>query len=97
MSYQGKSYWLDRHAYETSVQSYLEAGGVLVEETAPQNLLLDSQVKAMPLETVAREWLRKTKGGSWIDEEKGKGTISVEEARADYARRFSFLPTADFY
>lgn len=95
MSYKTKSYWLDRHAYQACVQAYTDAGGYLTDEVAPNNFLLDSEVKAMPLETVAREWLKKTKTGSWLDAAKDQG-ITVSEAQKDYARRFGSVEVSDF-
>lgn len=66
MSYSSRSYWLDRHAYDACVDSYLNAGGVLTYDRAPVNDWLDSSVKALPVEHLAKEWLRKTRKGIWV-------------------------------
>lgn len=63
LSYSGKSYWLDRHAYKAMVDAYLNAGGVLDEYAAPwENNWLDSAVKAQPIDHIARQWLKASHG-----------------------------------
>lgn len=66
LTYKGKPYWLDRHAYQASVDAYMHAGGVLDDDKAPSNDWLDSNVKSLPLETEAREYLKKIRPGSWV-------------------------------
>lgn len=62
MTYQKKSWWLDRRAYDAAVTAYLNAGGVLSFDKAPNNQLLDDQVKSLPIDTAARQFMRETHG-----------------------------------
>lgn len=80
MSFRGNSYWLDRHAYEACVDEFLHAGGALSYDKAPNNSWLDSDVRALPLETAAREYLNKVNKGAWIgDQSKAQGTETASE------------------
>lgn len=62
MTYGKKSYWLDRRAYEACVDAYVSAGGRLSMEVAPNNLLVEDQVRSLPIDTAVRQWMRLTHG-----------------------------------
>lgn len=62
MAYQQKTYWLDRRAYEACVNAYLNAGGVLTYDVAPNNELLDNSIRSLPVDAVVRELQRATHG-----------------------------------
>lgn len=58
-----KSYWLDRHAYDALVNSYVGGGGYLTYEHAPNNDALDDlSIRGLPVDSVVRSWMRQTRG-----------------------------------
>jgi len=64
MTYQRRTWWLDRRAYASCVDAYLNAGGVLSFDVAPCNDLLDDQQpRALPIDAIVRDWVRKTDHG----------------------------------
>lgn len=62
LTYAGRSWWLDRHAYESSVNAYLNAGGFLTSEVPPQRDMLEPGVDARNVDREVMSWVRSQKG-----------------------------------
>ena len=59
VSYMGKKYWLDRHAYQACVDAYMNAGGALSYLNVPEEAwTLPKEVEALPIDAFARKWMR---------------------------------------
>ena len=65
VSYMGKKYWLDRHAYQACVDSYMEAGGALTYLNVPEEAwTLPKSVEALPIDAFARRWMKEHDHGA---------------------------------
>jgi len=63
LTYAGRSWWLDRHAYEVSVTSFLEAGGHLTSEVPPPpDYTLPDGIRSHPVDKEVMSWVRSQKG-----------------------------------
>jgi len=63
LTYAGRSWWLDRHAYDASVRAYLEAGGFLTSEVPPARDELDlADVRGINVDKEVMSWSRSQKG-----------------------------------
>lgn len=58
----GRSWWMDRHAYESSVNAYLAVGGHLTSEVPPPRDLLPSGVDSISVDKEVMAWTRSQKG-----------------------------------
>jgi len=62
LNFAGRSWWLDRHAYDSSVTAYLEAGGHLTSELPPPPDMLPHNVDARSVDREVMSWARSQKG-----------------------------------
>jgi hypothetical protein len=60
VAYQQRTWWLDKRAYQACVEAYMEAGGVLTDDAAPNNMELHIK-QPLPVDTAARQWLTATR------------------------------------